>query len=129
MGGMMGTAGALGTWVTLGIVLGVALITLAVAVGISAGRALSHRYREASREIRDTPPAGMQEAQATLRLRYARGEDHQGRVPAGQGRTGGLTTTSWWAWNTVIGHRRSGQPRALAHHLDGTPWSSVLSWR
>ena len=74
MGGMMGTTGVPGTWVTLWIVLGVALITLAVAVGISARRALSHRYREAGREIPDTPPAGVQEAQATLRLRYARGE-------------------------------------------------------
>jgi len=68
MGGMMT---ATGSWMLAWIVLGV---VLAVAGGAWAALALGSRHRDSPPQIRAAKPAGVQEAQDALRLRYAHGE-------------------------------------------------------
>jgi putative membrane protein len=70
MGGMMGNAGTAGPWIILWIVLGVLLL---VTVGVISVRVLSSRRAELPPVRADEPP-GLQEARATLRMRYASGE-------------------------------------------------------
>jgi len=70
MGGMMGGAGTAGPWIILWIVLGVVLL---VTAGVVSVRVLSSRRAEPPPVRADEPP-GLQEARATLRMRYASGE-------------------------------------------------------
>jgi uncharacterized membrane protein len=69
----MTAPGAMGAWIVLWSLLGVAL---AVAGGVWAARTLSHRHLAAvrSRSVTSVRPSGLQEAQEAPRLRYARGE-------------------------------------------------------
>ena len=68
MGGMMT---ATGSWMLVWILLGV---VPAVAGGVWVARTAGSRHGDSSPEIRAARPAGVQEAQEALRLRYARGE-------------------------------------------------------
>ena len=70
MGGMMGNASTAGPWIILWIVLGVALL---VTASVGSVRVLSSRRAEPPPVRADEPP-GLQEARATLRMRYASGE-------------------------------------------------------
>ena len=70
MGGMMGNASTAGPWIILWIVLGVALL---VTASVGSMRLLSSRRAELPPVRADEPP-GLQEARATLRMRYASGE-------------------------------------------------------
>jgi putative membrane protein len=70
MGAMMGAGGA-GAWVVLSIVLGVALL---VAGGVVAARSLATRRRAPLPPASAAEPAGLPEARAALRMRYANGE-------------------------------------------------------
>jgi putative membrane protein len=70
MGGMMGNASTAGPWIILWIVLGVALL---VTASVGSVRVLSSRRAEPLPGRADEPP-GLQEAHATLRMRYASGE-------------------------------------------------------
>ena len=81
MGAMMGGT-AMGAWIVLWSVLGVAL---AVAAGVLVTRVLGGRRIGQSGQIRETESPGLREARDTLRRRYASGkisrEDYlQGRV-------------------------------------------------
>jgi putative membrane protein len=70
---MMATAGAGYPWVliVLGSLLG---LVAAIASGVVLARALSGRRGADRRAVGGTEPPGLREAQASLRLRYARGE-------------------------------------------------------
>lgn len=70
MGGMMGAASA---WMIFWIVLGLAVVVLAVAGGVLTVRALAGRGADAGRAPALLPP-GLAEATAELRRRYAAGE-------------------------------------------------------
>ncbi len=74
MGGMMGTSGAMGAWIVLWSLLGLALALLMVIGGVWAARVLSRRHRGDSHQITSTTSPGLQEARDALRLRYAHGE-------------------------------------------------------
>jgi len=70
MGGMMGGAGA-GAWIALWIVLCAVLL---VTGGVVAARALATRRRAPLPPVHAEEPAGLPEARAALRMRYANGE-------------------------------------------------------
>ena len=71
MGAMMGTAGAMGAWVLL-------WVLLALAVGVTSGiliaRGLHIRRGAAPPPVPSTDSPAVREAKDALRLRYANGE-------------------------------------------------------
>jgi len=71
MGAMMGTAGAMGAWVLLWV-----LLALAVGVisGIVIARALHSRRAAAPPPVSSADSPAVREAKDALRLRYANGE-------------------------------------------------------
>jgi uncharacterized membrane protein len=71
MGSMMGATGSMYVWAILWSLLGLALV---VTGGIVVARVLSGRSRTDQRQLDAAEPPGLQEAQATLRRRYASGE-------------------------------------------------------
>jgi len=81
---MIGGSGAMGGWIVLWSLLGLALAALVVTGGVWAARVLSRRHG-GSRQVTSVASAGLQEARDALRLRYAHGdisrEDYlQGKV-------------------------------------------------
>jgi putative membrane protein len=71
MGGMMGSSGPMYGWIILWTVIGVALL---VGGSVVAGRFLHAHAHGAAPVIRSPEPPKLDEAQAALRQRYARGE-------------------------------------------------------
>jgi len=70
MGAMMGGT-AIGAWILLWSLLGLALV---VAGGVLVARVVAERRRSESRQVREAESPGLQQARDALRLRYANGE-------------------------------------------------------
>ncbi len=73
MGGMMATTGSGYPWILI-LLWSVLGLVVAVTSGVVVAKMLSSRRQAGSRQIAAAESPALQEAQDTLRLRYARGE-------------------------------------------------------